>query len=187
MPTTPSLPANVLIAPERASDVPAIVALHEAAFGPGRFTRAAERVREEGQRLGMGEGYDPALSFVARCDSALVGSVRMTPVVIGGKHHHPGGHLLGHLLGPLAVAPTHKHHGIGAALIAAAHEAAGEGGSLYTLLVGDAPYYCRHGFATVRGPAMPGPVDPARLLVRWQGKAMELAGVVRHAGAGASL
>ena len=39
-------------------DDPAITAIHEEAFGPGRFARAAFRLREAG-------GHDPTLSMVA--------------------------------------------------------------------------------------------------------------------------
>lgn len=179
-PTDPSPPANVDIAPERSADAPAILALHEAAFGPGRFARAAERVREMGARHtdpeenGTGEGHDRGLSFTAMRAGALIGSVRMTPIAIGGVR--------GYLLGPLAVRPADKHRGHGGALIARAHRAAGQRGSRYTLLVGDRPYYARHGFAAVHGPIMPGPVDPQRLLVRWNGEPTTLAGLVRHAG-----
>jgi len=37
-------------------------------------------------------------------------------------------------------------------------------GSTGILLVGDAPYFGRFGFARVEGVSLPGPVDPARLL-----------------------
>ena len=164
------------IRPENIGDAAAILALHEAAFGPGRLARAAERVREMGARNGRGEGHDPALSFTAKRGDAVIGSVRMTPIVIG--------HVHGHLLGPLAVREDHKHKGLGGALIAAAHGAAGASGSRFTLLVGDEPYYRRHGFAHIAGPEMPGPVDPRRLLVRWNAAPTPLDGPVRHAGWG---
>lgn len=162
------LPAGIALRVESPSDAPEIEALNAAAFGPGRHARAAARLRERGP-------HDTALSFVAREESgALVGSVRLTPIAVGGVR--------GHLLGPLAVTPRLKSLGLGRALIerccAAAREA-GEGD--FVLLVGDAPYYGRHGFARVDGPAMPGPVDPARLLVRWHEAALPLAGPVRHA------
>ena len=148
----------------------AIAALHAEAFGPGRFARAAERVREEG-------GHDPALSFVALQAYELLGSVRMTPVVVG----TPMSLARGHLLGPLAVLPRVKHQGIGRALINRAIIAAERRGSRFTLLVGDRPYYERHGFVPVEGPVMPGPVDPERVLVRWSGEPECLYGPVRHA------
>ena len=156
---------DVTITGETPADEPAILALHEDAFGPGRFARAAERVREAGR-------HDPALSFVACRNGELLGSVRMTPIEVSS--------VPGHLLGPLAVKPFAKTRGIGGALIARAHAAAHEAGSAFVLLVGDRPYYERHGFEPVRGPMMPGPVDPARLLVRWTGAHRPLSGPVRH-------
>ena len=161
--------SDYAIAGEMPADDAAITALHEEAFGPGRFARAAERVREGGP-------HDPALSFVARNDAGdLVGSVRMTPIVVGDE---AGG---GCLLGPLAVRPNARRNGVGGALIERACEAAREKGHRFVLLVGDEPYYGRHGFVRARGPVMPGPVDPARLLVRWLKAPSELTGHVRHA------
>ena len=158
---------DVLIAGETPEDADAILALHEEAFGPGRFARAAERVRES-------TAHDPALSFVATRHGELLGSVRLTPVEVGGER--------GHLLGPLAVRPFAKTKGIGGALLERACGAAGAAGSRFVVLVGDAPYYGRHGFERVEGPVMPGPVDPARLLVRWTGGRIALSGPVRGAG-----
>lgn len=142
------------IAPERATHDDAIEALHAEAFGPGRFARAAFRLREQGP-------HDPALSFVA-LDAAgdLVGSVRLTPVRVAESGH------CGHLLGPLAVDPGHKNQGIGKALVREAVEAARRTDARFVLLVGDAPYYASLGFVpTQHGRVrMPGPVDPNRLL-----------------------
>ena len=160
-------PADVAIDAEHPDDAAAILAINEQAFGPGRHARAAARVRERGP-------HDRALSFVARRGDRPIGSVRLTAISVDGT--------LGHLLGPLAVVPELKHHGIGRALIERACEAARSAGEgQFVLLVGDAPYYERHGFALVRGPIMPGPVDPSRLLVRWHGKAEPLHGPVLHA------
>ena len=144
-----------VIAPERAECADIIEALHESAFGPGRFSRAAFRLREQGP-------HDPALSFVALSpQGAMLGSVRMTQVAAS-----QGGHR-GHLLGPLAVDPAYKSRGIGKALVRRAVGAAAQvDGAQFVLLVGDAPYYAPLGFAPV--PAgrlfLPGPVDPNRLL-----------------------
>ncbi len=70
------------------------------------------------------------------------------------------------MLGPLAVDPSFEGRGIGSALTRAAIEAAREAGEGLVILVGDAPYYARFGFAPVPPGrlTMPGPVDPARLL-----------------------
>ena len=163
----PILPADIVIDVETPADDEAIEALNALSFGPGRHARAAARLRERGP-------HDRALSFTARRDKTLVGSVRLTPIEAGGVR--------GHLLGPLVVVPPLKSVGIGRALIERCCGAAAEAGSgAFVLLVGDAPYYARAGFQVVRGPIMPGPVDPARLLVRWHGAPVPLAGPVRHA------
>jgi predicted N-acetyltransferase YhbS len=85
--------------------------------------------------------------------------VRMTPVIVGSVR--------GHLLGPLAVRPSHKNKGIGRQLVRIAVEAARRKGSEAVILVGDPPYYQPLGFEKVRYGALefPGPVDPARVLV----------------------
>ena len=129
-----------------------IQVINEEAFGPGRFTRAAERVREQGP-------HDRALSLVASENGAIVGSVRMTPILAGV--------LRGHLLGPLAVRPSHKNRGIGRALVGIAVGRALDRGSEGVILVGDPPYYQPLGFSPVPFGALvfPGPVDPARVLV----------------------
>lgn len=126
--------------------------INEEAFGPGRFARAAERVREEG-------AHDRTLSFVASDAGAIVGSVRMTPVAAGG--------FKGHLLGPLAVRPSHKNMGIGRELVRIAVAAAKRAGSEGVILVGDPPYYGPLGFVSVPPGSLrfPGPVDPGRIMV----------------------
>ncbi|MEM6462378.1 MAG: N-acetyltransferase [Pseudomonadota bacterium] len=132
-----------------------ITAINEEAFGPGRFVRAAERVREQGP-------HDPALSFIALIGDDIVGSVRLTPVVCG--------NLSGHLLGPLAVRPSHKGLGIGRELVRISVEAAHRAGSEGVILVGDLPYYGPLGFEKVAANVkFPGPVDPARVLIAANG------------------
>ena len=137
---------------ERPGDADAILHLHERAFGPGRFARTAFRLRE-----GVPERLD--LSFSALVGTLLVGSVRMSPILAGRE--------TALALGPLAVEPAFEGRGIGAALMQRALRAAEEAGHGLVLLVGDQPYYARFGFVPVpKGRLeMPGPVDPARLLV----------------------
>lgn len=125
--------------------------INEEAFGPGRFVRAAERVREQGP-------HDPRLSFIAIMDDTVVGSVRLTPVMAGS--------VSGHLLGPLAVRPSYKNLGIGKELVRISVAEALRQGSEGVVLVGDAPYYCPLGFEPVKAKIrFPGPVDAARILV----------------------
>lgn len=137
---------------EDASHDAAIELINEEAFGPGRHTRAAARIREQGP-------HDLSLSFICADDGETIASVRMTPVTAGG--------VKGHLLGPLAVRPSHKSRGIGRELVRIAVEAAKRKGSEAIILIGDPPYYCQLGFERVALNALsfPGPVDPARVLV----------------------
>jgi predicted N-acetyltransferase YhbS len=142
---------DIVIATEREVDAPAINLLEERAFGPGRFSRTAYRLRE-------GNPHDRTLSFVARVSTLVVGSIRLSQIHIGG---HPA-----LLLGPLTVDPAFRSRGIGRMLIDAATEAAKEQGHRLMLLVGDEVYYGKAGFRRVPPGkiAMPGPVDPMRLL-----------------------
>ena len=143
---------SLTILPEQAEDDPAIEKLYERTFGPGRFARSAYRLRERA-------AHRRELSFTARIGTLLVGSVRLTPIVIGTAPAL--------LLGPLTVEPPFREHGIGAALIEASLAAAKKEGARLVLLVGDEPYYGRMGFKKVpRGAIkMPGPVDPERVLI----------------------
>lgn len=155
--------------PEAPAHDPEIDAINEEAFGPGRFTRAAYKIREGGQ-------HDRALSFVALHDGIVIASVRMTPIAAG------KGRAL--LLGPLAVRPAFKNIGIGRKLVAMALEAARQGGVPCVVLVGDEPYYGPLGFRLIpRGQiTMPRPVDLNRLLaVEFQpGAVAALNGDVLH-------
>ena len=114
--------------------------------------RSAYRLRE-------GIGHRLELSFTARIGTLLVGSVRLSPIRIGETQAL--------LLGPLTVEPPFRERGIGHALIARALADAKTKGHRLVVLVGDEPYYGKSGFMRVpKGRAtMPGPVDPARLLV----------------------
>lgn len=143
---------SLTILPETPEDAVQIERLHERTFGPGRFARTAYRIRE-------GVAHTPSLSFTARIGTLLVGSVRMSPVRIGGTPAL--------LLGPLTVEPPFRGRGIAKALVARALEAAKAQGHGLVVLVGDEPYYGPLGFTRIKkGQAtMPGPVDPARLLV----------------------
>ena len=144
------LPLTIL--PETPQDALAIERLHERTFGPGRYARTAFRIRE-------GAGHIPELSFTARIGTLLVGSVRLTAIRIGGTKAL--------LLGPLTVEPPFRERGIGLALIRRALDDARDKGHGLVVLVGNEPYYGRAGFKPIpKGQArMPGPVDPARLLV----------------------
>jgi predicted N-acetyltransferase YhbS len=137
---------------ETADDSEAIERLHERTFGPGRYAKTAYRLREQ-----VAHRLD--LSFTARIGSLLVGSVRLSPVRIGDAKAL--------LLGPLTVEPAFRERGVGQALIARALNEAAAKGERLAILVGDEPYYGRCSFHRIPPGRvkMPGPVDPARVLV----------------------
>lgn len=137
---------------ETNGDKPLLSQLAAKAFGPGRFTRSAYRVRE---------GVPPvtALSLCGLLDGRLIGGVRFTAIRIG---DHDGGVLLG----PLIVEPAVAGRGYGKALVQEGVARARAQGFAFVLLVGDMSYYGRFGFQPVPPGqvALPGPVDPDRLL-----------------------
>jgi predicted N-acetyltransferase YhbS len=143
---------SLTILPESPDDQAAIDRLNARTFGPGRFAKSAYRVREEVSHL-------LELSFTARVGTLLVGSVRLSPILIGATPAL--------LLGPLTVEPPFRDRGIGQTLIERALKEAQSRGHRLVLLVGDEPYYGKVGFKHVpKGLVkMPGPVDPVRLLV----------------------
>jgi predicted N-acetyltransferase YhbS len=155
---------------ERPEDAPLVDALNAASFGPGRFARAAFRLRE-------GVAPERALSFVAVEQGKLRGSVRFWPVAIGGKPAL--------MLGPLAVQSDQRGRGIGIALMVRGLEEAKALGHRAVILVGDLPYYARVGFVAIKSGRirLPGPVDPGRVLgVALQEGALDaLEGEVRRA------
>jgi predicted N-acetyltransferase YhbS len=153
------------IRPEAPKDVPAREALLDAAFGAARFEKTSERLRA-GRRPADG------LALVAKEGEALIGTVRLWSVCVGGVEAL--------LLGPLAVARSRRGLGVGARLMRAAIARAIEAGHRAILLVGDAPYYARFGFAAglTDRLALPGAVDRARFL------ALELAPAALQGAAG---
>ncbi len=142
----------ITIREETLADVDAREALLDRAFGPARFEKTCERLRE---------GRMPAhgLAFIAVQGRKVVGTVRMWHVAAG-----PGRPAL--VLGPLAVDARFRSLGIGAMLTRHALARATELGHAAVLLVGDAPYYERFGFRRelTDGLRMPGPVERERFL-----------------------
>jgi predicted N-acetyltransferase YhbS len=143
---------SFFLRPFEPPDVASIEALHELAFGPGRFARTAFRLRE-------GVAPDPDMSLVAVFGDRFGGSVTMTPIRIGAAPAM--------LLGPLAVHPDFAKRGAGRGLVRAALAAARARGHSLVLLVGDEPYYGSLGFKRVDPGrvTLPGPVNPLRVLL----------------------
>lgn len=145
-------PAPARIELETPTDARAVEALVLAAFGPGRFAKTAERLREH---AGL------AVGFVCHEGADVVGTVRLWSIRIGDTSAL--------FLGPIAVEGESRRGGLGAALTAACLDWARESGASGVLLVGDPGYFDRFGFAVAPDVVLPGPVDPRRVM--WLGLA----------------
>ncbi len=149
---------------ETPADAARVGELVEAAFGPGRYAKTAERLREHNTPIA-------AMSFVAREGGRLIGSVRLWPVSVGETRAA--------FLGPIAVDAEGRKRGVGAQLVEHALSAAREGGMPAVLLVGDEPYFGRFGFKRAKV-SMPGPVDARRVLALSFDDALVLEGDARR-------
>lgn len=146
-----ALEAGPRLVEERGWDVAARETLLDAAFGETRFAKTCERLRE---------GRKPAkhLALVALDDGELVATLRFWHVDAGGAPAL--------MLGPLAVAESHRALGLGGDLMRLGLRRARMLGHRAVILVGDEPYYRRFGFRRdlTRGLVMPGPVAAERFL-----------------------
>ena len=142
---------TILVRQENSDDENEIETLGDLVFGPGRFTRTAFRLRE-----GIAPQAD--LSFVAIHEDKIIGSNRLTNIMIGDKPAL--------LLGSLMVDPSLRGLGIGRDLMNRCLLQAKEAGHEFVILVGDLAYYKEFGFKPIKHGIikLPGPVDPARLL-----------------------
>lgn len=108
-----------------ASHDAAVEALLDRAFGPGRFAKTAERVREtaslwrEGSRIALQGGH-------------VVGACRLWRVTAGAPAL---------FLGPIAVDPAHRSGGLGRALVSACEAAAREAGWTAVVLIGEQGFF----------------------------------------------
>jgi predicted N-acetyltransferase YhbS len=143
--------APFAIRAERTSDVAAREALLDACFGDNRHTRTCQRLRD-----GRAPAEGLALSAVRL--GRVVGSVRLWHVSAGG--------IPALMLGPLAVEASSRQLGVGAALMDHALAAAKARGHRAVILLGDAPYYARFGFAAAKTGelSLPGTFERDRLL-----------------------
>ena len=145
-----SVAANITtlaLTPEQPRDRAEADALIMAAFGPGRYAKTAERVRERARM---------AAGFVARDGARMVGSVRLWSIEIEGQPAL--------FLGPITVAADDRKAGLGADLVAACIDYAKRCDVAGILLVGDLSYFTRFGFEPAPGVRLEGPADPRRIL-----------------------
>lgn len=136
---------------ERAGDAAAREALLDLAFGPCRFEKTCQRLRD-------GRAPADGLAFVATAFGRVVGTVRLWHIAIDGAPAL--------MLGPLAVHAAWRSRGVGGALVRRALVEAARRAHRAVLLVGDAPYYERFGFSADKTGrlALPGPFARERLL-----------------------
>jgi predicted N-acetyltransferase YhbS len=135
--------------PEHAAGIERVL---DRAFGPGRFAKTSERVRERGAVL------EPSLTRLALNDAGeVVGVCRIWRVEAGAP-------LL--FLGPLAVDPSEQSAGLGLSLVRESVAACRASGGSGIVVVGAERFFAPVGFAVVPPGrvTLPGPVDPARLL-----------------------
>jgi predicted N-acetyltransferase YhbS len=138
--------------PETSADEAEVEYLFDLSFAPGRGALSSYRLRDDVAKVAD-------LSLVARDpDGILAGAIRYWPIRIGAEGHRAL------LLGPVAVHPTHQGEGLGAALILESLARARATGWTRVVLVGDAPYYARFGFARADALQFPPPTNPDRLL-----------------------
>lgn len=149
--------APLMTAPALRTETPddraAADALIDRAFGPGRYAKAAERLRE---------GREPRLdlSVTAWDGGALVGTVRLWPVRIGDTPAL--------LLGPIAVEHSHRGKGLAQAMTVEACVRAAAIGAGLIVLVGEERLFAPLGFFNPEPGRvlLPGPADVKRVFVR---------------------
>ncbi len=152
--------AIITIHSTKKEDLSWVHGLHERVFGPGRFARAAFRVRENFP-------IDKNLSLIAKLNGKKVASISMTPISIDGKN--------GYLLGPLATEFKSRGLGIGGNLVKQVCKNAMKNEQVkFVLLVGEYSYYGRLGFqkAKLNNISFPAPLDQNRILLHCADKSL---------------
>ncbi len=146
------------LAPVTSGDDASIAALLDECFGPERHLRTAYRLRSESEQV-------QSFGRVMRAnDGRLLGSIQYWQLaLVADDRARP---LM--LLGPLAVTPAARRHGVGRRLMDATLALADASSAAPVMLIGDPGYYGRFGFsaAATSGWQLPGPVERHRLLLR---------------------
>ena len=137
------------IAQEQPEDWWEVEALYDHCFAPGRTALSSYRLRDDVSPVAD-------LCLVARDEVGQVGgAIRYWPILVGSAPSL--------LLGPIAVHPIAQGEGLGGLLMTTSLEKARDTWDR-VLLVGDAPYYNRFGFAKLDDIGMPPPTNPDRIL-----------------------
>ncbi|HFB2048520.1 MAG: N-acetyltransferase [Hyphomicrobiaceae bacterium] len=160
---------NIIITRTSQCNLLEISKLHASLFGPGRFVRAAYRVRESVTHVSP-------FCHIAKCDGIVIASISFTKICIGNK---PGALMLG----PLAVNSSYAGFGIGRNLIQTSLNLARSAEINLVTLVGDLAYYKSVGFAVApkQQILLPGPFDYSRVLIceLRQGASLDYKGMIR--------
>ncbi len=148
---------------ENTEDGGAVETLFDLCFGGSRAMLSSYRLR-------AGVDAVASLCFVLREGAgggAVVGAIRYWPVnIVAGRVESVASGSAGSalLLGPVAVHPTHQGEGLGGVLIRHSLAEARLQGWTQVILIGDASYYGRYGFARA-DLDFPPPTDKARVLI----------------------
>ena len=139
------------LAQEEPADWWEVEELYDLCFAPGRTALSSYRLRDDVAPV-------PELCLCLWDDDSqtLSGAIRYWPILVGG--------VAALLLGPVAVHPTRQGEGLAGLLIRESLARARRLGWARVMLVGDAPYYGRFGFARLDGVVMPPPTNPDRVL-----------------------
>ena len=124
------------IRPEATADIAAIEALVEAAFLQAEHSSHTEHLIVNALR----RAGQLSVSLVAVVDARVIGHVAVSPVQVS------DGSAAWFGLGPLAVLPAFRRHGVGSALVCAALQALQTQGAAGCVLLGDPQVYARFGF-----------------------------------------
>ncbi|HKU69079.1 MAG TPA: N-acetyltransferase [Candidatus Baltobacteraceae bacterium] len=125
---------TIEIREERDSDVDAIRAVHDAAFGREHEGRLVDRLRSDGLL---------AASVVGLVDGCVVGNAVFSGLLLRSN----GGSLNAVALAPLAVLPASQRRGIGSRLVRAGLDLCAAQRYVAAFVLGDPAYYSRFGFS----------------------------------------
>lgn len=123
---------GISIRPARAADLPALAALHTAAFGGDAEARLVASLHAE---------CDERVSLVAERDGDVAGHILFSPATL-----EPAAAVRLAGLAPMAVVPDLQRSGIGTALAEAGIAACRARGIDALVVLGHADYYPRFGF-----------------------------------------
>ncbi|KPJ77821.1 MAG: hypothetical protein AMJ54_06545 [Deltaproteobacteria bacterium SG8_13] len=123
----------ITIRTEQSSDIRAVRAINEAAFGQPTEANIVDAIRA---------ACPDALSLVAVSEDQLIGHILFSPVSIQSEK----GAVTGMGLAPMAVMPAHQRQGVGSRLVEAGLEILRNSACPFVIVLGHPAYYPRFGF-----------------------------------------